>query len=94
MVGVPSAAPAVGIGTFSAMARQCSRPGCAAAASATMTYDYRSRTAWLDDLAHEPDPNNYDLCPAHADRLAVPRGWERMDRRVTAVRPLFARIAV
>lgn len=76
------------------MARQCSRPGCASAASATMTYDYSSSTAWLDDLAHEADPNQYDLCPAHAERLSVPQGWERIDRRATAVRPLFARIAV
>ena len=59
-----------------------------------MTYDYSSRRAWLDDLANEPDPNQYDLCPTHADRLAVPQGWECTDRRATAVRPLFARIAV
>lgn len=59
-----------------------------------MTYDYASRTAWLDDLAPESDPNQYDLCPAHADRLAVPMGWSRTDRRATAVRPLFARVAV
>jgi hypothetical protein len=59
-----------------------------------MTYDYSSRTAWLDDLASETDPNQYDLCPGHADRLAVPQGWHRRDRRVTSVRPLFARVAV
>ena len=59
-----------------------------------MTYDYRSSSAWLDDLAYEHDPNQYDLCPAHAERLSVPQGWDRIDRRATAVRPLFARIAV
>jgi hypothetical protein len=59
-----------------------------------MTYDYVSRVAWVDDLARESDPNQYDLCPGHADRLAVPQGWERMDRRADAVRPLFHRIAV
>lgn len=59
-----------------------------------MTYDYSSKAAWLDDLADEPDPNQYDLCPAHADRLAVPQGWARTDRRATAVRPLFTRVAV
>ena len=59
-----------------------------------MTYDYASRTAWLDDLAAEPDPNQYDLCPAHAERLSVPQGWARTDRRASAVRPLFARVAV
>ena len=59
-----------------------------------MTYDYSSKTAWLDDLARERDPNQYDLCPSHGDRLAVPQGWERTDRRVDAVRPMFHRIAV
>lgn len=59
-----------------------------------MTYDYSSKSAWLDDLAYESDPNQYDLCPAHADRLAVPQGWFRTDRRATAVRPLFTRVAV
>jgi len=76
------------------MARQCSRPGCASGASATMTYDYSSKATWLDDLAHEPDPNQYDLCPSHADRLAVPQGWHYTDRRATAVRSLFTRVAV
>ena len=84
--------------------RLCSRPGCAADASATMTYDYAARAAWLDELAPEADPNQYDLCPAHADRLAVPQAWARTDRWAAAtveVRPapaplpvLFERIAV
>lgn len=76
------------------MARQCSRPGCAAAASATMTYDYSSRWVWLDDLDPATDPNHYDLCPAHAARLLVPQGWGCTDRCATAVPSLFARIAV
>jgi hypothetical protein len=59
-----------------------------------MSYDYDSRTVWVDDLLHEVDPNAYDLCPAHADRLGVPQGWNRTDRRVTEVRPLFSRVAV
>lgn len=59
-----------------------------------MTYDYSSKAAWLDDLEHETDPNQYDLCPAHAQRLSVPQGWVRTDRRATEVRPLFRRIAV
>jgi len=59
-----------------------------------MSYDYASRTVWLDDLASETDPNSYDLCPAHADRQGVPLGWNRTDRRVTVVRPMFNRIAV
>ena len=83
------------------MVRLCSRPGCAADASATMTYDYTARSAWIDDLEPESEPNQYDLCATHADRLAVPQGWARSDRRASAVievRPpmpvLFERIAV
>lgn len=76
------------------MSRLCSRPSCSSAASATMTYDYASRTVWLDDLADDADPNGYDLCPAHADRQGVPQRWDRTDRRVTVVRPIFSRIAV
>jgi len=59
-----------------------------------MTYDYASRMAWLDDLEAETDPNQYDLCPAHAEGLSVPVGWARTDRRASAVRPLFGRVAV
>lgn len=54
-----------------------------------MTYDYASHAVWLDDLADDRDPNQYDLCPAHADRLGVPMGWVCTDRRATAVRDLF-----
>lgn len=76
------------------MARLCSRPGCAAASSATMTYDYRARAAWLDDLTPTAEPHGYDLCPTHAERLGVPVGWVCTDR-VTMVRSLvFDRIAV
>ena len=59
-----------------------------------MSYDYASRTVWVDDLATDVDPNRYDLCPTHADRQGVPQGWNRTDRRVTVVRPIFTRIAV
>ena len=59
-----------------------------------MTYDYAARMAWLDDLAFDADPNQYDLCPTHAERLSVPQGWVRTDRRAAAVRPLFDRVAV
>ena len=77
------------------MARLCSRPGCAADASATMSYDYRARAVWLDDLTHEAEPNGYDLCPSHAERLGVPMGWSRSDQRISQERALvFERIAV
>lgn len=63
------------------MRRSCSRPGCAAQAAATFSYDYGSSTVWLDDLAPEAHPATYDLCAPHAGRLAPPRGWQLADRR-------------
>ncbi len=55
-----------------------------------MTYDYGSKTVWVDDLLDLRTPHTYDLCPTHADRLSVPMGWERLDRRNSEVRLLFA----
>ncbi len=63
--------------------RHCVRPGCGAIAEATLTYHYASRTAWLDDLDGDADPSSYELCTQHADRLTVPVGWSREDRRGT-----------
>lgn len=74
------------------MARQCSRTGCSRTATATMTYGYAARAAWIDDLDLDGSPSGYDLCAEHADRLGVPQGWERTDRRVAA-RALFSRRA-
>ncbi len=69
------------------MTRSCARPGCAQPAVATLSYDYRARSAWLERLATEPHPMMHDLCDAHADGLSVPRGWRLEDRRTVA--PLF-----
>ena len=49
-----------------------------------MTYDYGSRTAWVDDLVEVPSPAGYDLCPPHARAFSVPQGWTRSDRRAAA----------
>lgn len=65
------------------MSASCSRPGCAEAPTATLTYDYARRTATVDHLA-APHPMQYDLCERHAERLSVPNGWSLVDRRVTA----------
>lgn len=75
------------------MARLCVRPDCSIAAAATMTYDYKSRTVWVDDLLTEAVRGGYDLCLAHADGLGEPQGWTRDDRR-TEVVALFSRLAV
>ena len=56
--------------------RSCSRPGCARAAAATLTYEYASSTAVLGPLAVYAEPHSYDLCDRHAERLTAPRGWD------------------
>lgn len=56
--------------------RRCSRSGCGATAVATLTYVYRDSTAVVGPLATFAEPHCYDLCPSHAERLTVPRGWE------------------
>ena len=63
------------------MTRSCSRPGCSTGADATLTYDYARATVFLDTLSAVPDPNDYDVCRRHAERLTVPRGWTLVDRR-------------
>ena len=57
-----------------------------------MTYDYGSRRVWIDELDAEASPAGYDLCADHADRMAVPSGWSRTDRR-SPTSP-FTRVAV
>ena len=74
------------------MARMCSRTACSRPSSATMSYGYGARTAWLDDLDPDHSPCGYDLCTEHADGLSVPQGWERTDRRIST-RALFSRRA-
>ena len=64
-----------------AVTRQCSRPGCAEAAEATLTYQYSRSVAWLDALSDDRDPHGYDLCARHASRLRVPHGWRLEERR-------------
>ena len=73
-----------------AMKRQCSRPGCAELAAATLTYVYARQVAWLDGLAPERDPHAYDLCDRHAARVGVPNGWSLDDRRASELLTLLA----
>jgi hypothetical protein len=69
------------------MNRQCSRPGCAEPAQATLTYHYARGAVWIDDLTAEREPHGYDLCERHAARISVPHGW-RLDDRRSADAPL------
>ena len=72
------------------MDRHCARPGCSRTAEYSLTYDYHSRSAWLDDLEPETHPSVYDLCGPHTEQLSVPNGWHRHDRRAVA-RPALLR---
>lgn len=72
--------------------RRCSRNGCRWPASASLTYAYQQQVAWIEDVTPQPHPAAYDLCAAHAERLAVPLGWRKEDLRVvpppvTPIRP-------
>lgn len=71
--------------SVSFMSRHCSRTGCTATATVTLTYQYSRSVAWLDSLARERDPHSYDLCERHAERLTVPSGWRLEDRRYATV---------
>ena len=66
---------------LAAMNRQCSRSGCAQAATSTLSYQYGRAIVWLDDLTASRDPHVYDRCERHRARLSVPNGWRLEDRR-------------
>ena len=70
--------------------RSCARPGCGNHAIATLSYQYSSRTVWLEDLHPEPHPANHDLCTRHAERMKPPNGWQMVDRRASET-PLVVR---
>lgn len=72
--------------------RHCARPGCGAPAAAALSYDYASRTVWLDSLDDEPDPAAADMCATHAANLRVPLGWALEDNRtpIIQLRPQIA----
>lgn len=56
--------------------RACSRVGCRAIASMTLTYIYAESTAVIGPLATFSEPHAYDLCDQHGKRLTVPHGWK------------------
>jgi hypothetical protein len=61
--------------------RPCARPACPSPSSATLTFDYRRREAWIHQLADGTDPGSYDLCATHVARTRAPYGWRLRDRR-------------
>jgi len=70
----------------------CARPGCGGSAAASLTYDYASRTVWLDHPGDGPE-GGWGMCAAHAETLTVPVGWALTDRRRPII-PLRPQIAV
>jgi hypothetical protein len=62
------------------MRRLCGRPGCSGPATATFTFDATRCVVWLNPLS-DGTARAGDLCTRHADALAPPQGWERVDRR-------------
>jgi hypothetical protein len=59
----------------------CARPGCGGGVAAWLTYDYRERTAWLDDAETSSEGDRWALCSGHTEGFRVPRGWTCRDRR-------------
>ncbi|MGK9271593.1 DUF3499 domain-containing protein [Williamsia muralis] len=68
--------------------RQCSRPGCANPAVATLTFVYSDSTAVVGPLATSAEPHSWDLCDTHATRITVPRGWEMLRSEGGFAQPL------
>src|ERR1700704_3461481 len=61
--------------------RLCARPGCGAAATATLRFQSTQRQAWLVELDENASRTQGDLCPRHAAALVLPRGWVLYDER-------------
>src|SRR4051812_9010153 len=61
--------------------RLCARPGCGAAAVATLRFQSTQRQAWLVELDDSAARTQGDLCQRHAAALVLPRGWELHDER-------------
>lgn len=54
---------------------------CEETAAASVAVRYVDRTAIVEPLSPERDPNLLDLCEAHASGLTAPRGWRLLDQR-------------
>ena len=65
--------------------RPCAKMRCEEAAAASVAVRYVDRTAIVQPLSPERDPNLLDLCEAHASGLTAPRGWRVLDERPAAL---------
>lgn len=61
--------------------RPCAKLRCEETAAASVAVRYADRTAIVDALSYERDPNLLDLCDRHASGLTAPRGWRLVDQR-------------
>ncbi|HSF85184.1 MAG TPA: DUF3499 family protein [Acidimicrobiia bacterium] len=72
--------------------RSCSK--CNDPAQVVLSFDYRTKQAWLRDLNAGFDRfTEIPLCEMHADRLVAPKGWEMLDDRIDEP-PLFLALGV
>jgi hypothetical protein len=72
--------------------RSCSK--CNDPAQVVLSFDYRTKQAWLRDLNAGFDRfTEIPLCVMHADRLVAPKGWEMLDDRIDEP-PLFLALGV
>jgi len=77
---------------YLASMRSCSK--CNDPAQVVLSFDYRTRVAWLCDLDARFDRfTEIPLCEMHAERLVAPQGWELLDERM-AEPPLFLALGV
>lgn len=65
------------------LGRGCSRVGCRAVATMTLTYIYAESMAVVGPLATFNEPHAYDLCLQHGERLKVPHGWSVLKQELT-----------
>lgn len=61
--------------------RPCAKMRCDEAAAASVAVRYVDRTAIVEPLSRERDPNLLDLCEPHASKLTPPKGWRLLDER-------------
>jgi len=66
---------------YPARMRPCAKMRCEEAAAASVAVRYSDRTAIVQPLSSERNPNLLDLCEPHASRLTPPRGWRLLDER-------------
>ncbi len=61
--------------------RPCARPDCSAPGTASLTFAYSMRQAWIGALDDDPRTPSYDLCARHVERVRPPLGWQLRDDR-------------